>query len=431
MSRFLFVVPPLAGHINPASAVAAELVDRGHEVAWAGQPAALEGLVAADHPVFPCAVVPGIDDGPRDLRGVAALKFRWDEFFAPLAYAMAPGVTAAVMEFGPDLLVADQQTVAGALVAERLGVPYVTSSTTSTELSADPVGTPEFGRSGTSDPSDPSYGSDPSDPSEPWITDLLDGLRLRLGDPSARYDPRFSPRLTLVFSTSEFTGPQPSGRGPVRFVGPALGRLPDSRADTADAADAVDFPWRWVDRDDGRALVLVCLDTADTTVGAHFLAQCVDGVRARARELRAVVVDPEGILGPPLADDNLLICTEVPQLALLAHTDAVVCHAGHNTVTEALWHGVPLVVAPVRDDQPVVAARVTAVGAGVRVRFGRTDAKAVGCALDAVLGQPHFAAAARRVGRSFREAGGAPTAAAHLEALAIAEQENPWQGLQI
>ncbi|MEU6762388.1 glycosyltransferase [Streptomyces sp. NPDC046853] len=410
MSRFLFVVPPLAGHVNPASAVAAELTGRGHEVAWAGQPAALEGLVAADNPVFPCAGAPGIDDRPRDLRGVAALKFLWDDFFAPLAYAMAPGVTAAVMEFGPDLLVVDQQTVAGALVAERLGVPYVTSSTTSAELAGSPVGTPASGQ---------------ADQADQWITDLLDGLRLRLGDPSARYDPRFSPRLTLVFSTSELTGPQPPDGGPLRFVGPALDQTPDSRADTAD------FPWGWVDRDDGRALVLVTLDTAGTTVGAHFLAQCVDGLRARSRELRAVVVDPDGVLGPSRADDNLLICPAAPRLPLLSRTDAVVCHGGHTTVTEALWHGVPLVVAPVRDDQPLVAAQVTAVGAGVRVRFGRTDAKAVGSALDAVLGQPHFTAAARRVSHSFRDAGGAPAAAAHLEELAIAEQENPRQNLQI
>ncbi|MGW6058040.1 glycosyltransferase [Streptomyces sp. NPDC055189] len=404
MSRFLFVVPPLAAHVTPASAVAAELAGRGHQVAWAGQPAVLEGLVADGTPVFPCAGAPGVDDRPRDLRGEAALKFLWDDFFAPLAYAMAPGVTAAVMEFGPDLLVVDQQTVAGALVAERLGVPYVTSSTTSAELSGGPIGTPQF---------------------DQWITDLLDGLRLRLGDPSARYDPRFSPRLTLVFSTSELTGPQTPDRGLTRFVGPALGQEPEPDADTAD------FPWGWVDRDVERALVLVSLDTADTTVGAHFLAQCVDGIRTRSRALRAVVVDPDGVLGPPRDDGNLLICRAVPQLALLARADAIVCHAGHNTVTEALWHGVPLVVAPVRGDQPVVAAQVTALGAGVRVRFGRTDAKAVGSALDAVLGQPHFAAAARRVGHSFREAGGAPAAAAHLEELAIAEQENPRQGLQI
>ncbi|MGW7066768.1 glycosyltransferase [Streptomyces sp. NPDC054855] len=403
MSRFLFVMPPLADHVNPASAVAAELAVRGHEVAWAGQPAALEGLVAAGHHVFPCAGTPGVG-GPRDLRGVAALRFLWEDFFVPLTHAMAPGVTAAVLEFGPDVLVVDQQTIAGALVAERLGVPYVTSSATSVELSRGPSDTPQF---------------------DQWLTDLLDGLRLRLGDPSARYDPRFSPRLTLAFSTSELTGPQASDRGPVRFIGPALGQVPDS------PADATDFPWGWVDGDDDRALVLVSLDTADTTVGAHFLAQCVEGIRARSRVLRAVVVDPDNVLGPPRDDGNLLICPSVPQLALLARTDAIVCHAGHRTVTEALWHGVPLVVAPARHDQPVIAAQVTAVGAGVRVRFGRTDAKAVGSALDAVLGRPHYTAAARRVSHSFREAGGAPIAAAHLEELAIAEQENAGQGLQI
>ncbi|MFF1379712.1 nucleotide disphospho-sugar-binding domain-containing protein [Streptomyces sp. NPDC058308] len=414
MSRFLFVVPPLAGHINPASAVAAALAERGHEVAWAGQPAALQGLVAADSRVFPCAGAPGIEDRPRELRGVAALKFLWDDFFAPLAYAMAPGVTTAVMEFGPDLLVVDQQTVAGALVAERLGVPHVTSSTTSAELSGSLFGIPKV---------------------DQWLTDLLDGLRQRLGDPSARHDPRFSPRLTLVFSTSELTGSPARDRGPVRFVGPALG----SRGDIAD------FPWEWVDRDDGRALVLVSLGTVNATVGARFLARCVDAVRARSRDLRAVVADPGGLLGRPCGDDDVLIRPAVPQLALLARADAVVCHAGHNTVTEALWHGVPLVVAPIRDDQPVVAAQVTAAGAGVRVRFGRADAQAVGAALDTVLGRPHHAAAARRIGRSFRAAGGAPAAAAHLEELAVehveevveveeveevVEQENPWHGLR-
>lgn len=35
MSGFLFVVPPLVGHINPTVGVAAELAARGHRVAWA------------------------------------------------------------------------------------------------------------------------------------------------------------------------------------------------------------------------------------------------------------------------------------------------------------------------------------------------------------------------------------------------------------
>ena len=43
-----------------------------------------------------------------------------------------------------------------------------------------------------------------------------------------------------------------------------------------------------------------------------------------------------------------------------------VTHGGHNTVCEALAHGLPLVVAPIRDDQPTVAAQVVQAGAGVR-----------------------------------------------------------------
>ena len=53
MSRILFVVPPLTGHINPTVAVGAELAARGHEVAWAGHPAAMQSLLPGDARVFP------------------------------------------------------------------------------------------------------------------------------------------------------------------------------------------------------------------------------------------------------------------------------------------------------------------------------------------------------------------------------------------
>ncbi|MGY0063497.1 glycosyltransferase [Streptomyces sp. LZ34] len=93
--------------------------------------------------------------------------------------------------------------------------------------------------------------------------------------------------------------------------------------------------------------------------------------------VRAVVVDPAGSVTG--AGENILLRPHVPQLPLLARVDAVVCHAGHNTVCEALWHGVPLVVAPIRDDQPIVAGQVTDAGAGVRLRFGRADTRRRRC----------------------------------------------------
>jgi UDP:flavonoid glycosyltransferase YjiC (YdhE family) len=94
-----------------------------------------------------------------------------------------------------------------------------------------------------------------------------------------------------------------------------------------------------------------------------------------------------------------------------------VSHGGHNTVCEALAHGLPLVVAPIRDDQPIIAQQVTDAGAGVRVRFGRVRTAELGDAIRTVLDDPSYAAAARRVRDSFAAAGGATTAADHLEKL--------------
>lgn len=393
MSRFLFVVPPLVGHINPAVGVAAELAVRGHELAWACADAGLvRRLAGEDATVFPCAgPVPGSGDGvrPPDIRGPEALKFLWERFLAPLAEEMAPGVAAAVREFGPDVVVADQQALAGGLVAERLGVLWATSATTSAEFTDVLSGMPKVAE---------------------WLDELLGGLRGRIGDPARRADPRFSPHLVLAFSTPEFVGPGTRTGEQIRYVGPSI----------ADRPAPPGFPWDWLDP--ARATVLVTLGTANTDVGARFLMECQTAARERADRMQTVIVDPAGVLGGKGEGDDkgVLIVPSVPQLPLLERVDAVVCHAGHNTVCEALWHGVPLVVAPIRDDQPVIAGQVVEAGAGIRVRFGRVTAPKLGAAIDAVLHEPGYRVAAGRIRTAFRAAGGASAAATHLEQLAIA-----------
>nr|WP_203732730.1 glycosyltransferase [Streptomyces sp. SID12501] len=389
----MFVVPPLVGHINPAVGVAAELAARGHELAWAcADPGLVYRLAGEDATVFPCAgPVPGSGDGvrPPDLRGPEALKFLWERFLAPLAEEMAPGVAAAVGEFGPDVVVADQQALAGGLVAERLGLPWATSATTSAEFTDVLSGMPKVAE---------------------WLDELLTGLRNRVGDPAGTADPRFSPHLVLAFSTPEFVGPDARTGDQIRYVGPSV----------ADRPAPSGFPWDWLDP--ARATVLVTLGTANTDVGERFLTECQAAVRERADRMQTVIVDPAGVLGSTLGgehDKGVLITPSVPQLPLLEQVDAVVCHGGHNTVCEALWHGVPLVVAPIRDDQPVVAGQVVAAGAGIRVRFGRVTAPKLGAAIDAVLHEPDYRLAASRIRTAFRAAGGAAAAATRLEQLAI------------
>ncbi|MBU7598008.1 glycosyltransferase [Streptomyces sp. P38-E01] len=382
MSRHLFVVPPLTGHINPLRGVADRLAADGHQVAWAGHVPLLRELLGPQAQLYDCAG-PGDLTRPPDLLGPAAFRFLWEEFFVPLADAMAPGVAAAVEAFAPQVVVSDQHAVAGALVAERHGLPLFTSSTTSAEL-IDPLS------------SMPKVAA--------WLGDMLDGLRERHGDTRAHHDPRFSPHGVIAFTTAAFLGPDvemPHER--VHLVGPAI----------APRASDADFPWEWLE-EDGRRTVLVSLGTANDDAGSRFLHEAVTALESLAARVRGIVVDPAGVL-PSELPENVLALPRVPQLPLLERLDAVVCHGGHNTVCESLWHGVPLVVAPIRDDQPIVAGLVTGAGAGVRVRFTRVDAARLAKSIDAVLdASGGHAAAAHRIGETFRAAGGVRRAAGIL-----------------
>lgn len=198
--------------------------------------------------------------------------------------------------------------------------------------------------------------------------------------------------------------------GHVHLVGPAV----------APRGGGGDFPWERIDPD--RRLVLVSLGTANADAGGRFLTEAVSALEMLADRVQGVVVDPGGTLGavPP----GVIVRAHVPQLDLLARADAVVCHAGHNTVCETLWHGLPLVLAPIRDDQPIVAGQVVDAGAGVRVRFRRVDAARLATAIGTVLDDSGgHRTAAEAVGRSLRAAGGRAAAADHL--IRIAARQAP------
>jgi MGT family glycosyltransferase len=394
VSRFLFVVPPLVGHINPTVGLGAQLAEQGHEVAWAGHPEFIARLVGTQATAFPCAVPDSAAvERPADLRGPAALKFLWESFLIPLAEAMIPGVDAAVDGFKPDVLVVDQQAVAGAVVAERLGIPWATSATTAAEL-ADPLGgMPKVAA---------------------WVREMLLGLELEHGDPAAatseRYqrtygDLRFSPSLVLAYSSEQLSGRPDELADTLKYVGPSSAERPSDP----------EFPWHALPEPGTKPVVLISVGTANVHAGAEFLRSCAQAVAERP-DIFAVVVDPgNAVTESPV---NVLRVPHVPQLELLPRVSAVVCHAGQNTVCETLHHGIPLVVAPIRDDQPIVAQQAVDAGVAVRVRFGRARAEQIGAALDKVLTEPGYRASAERVAASFKAAGGAQAAARELIRLA-------------
>jgi hypothetical protein len=129
---------------------------------------------------------------------------------------------------------------------------------------------------------------------------------------AASVDLRFSPELVLVFSTPAFVG---GGGYPdhFAFVGPAIGGRPD----------ATPFPWDWLAGGGARAGVA---GHAQLAQRRSVLRRRRLGARRHGRP-RIIVAPRAGAAAAQRAGP-----AAVPQLALLPHMGAVVCHGSHNTV---------------------------------------------------------------------------------------------------
>ena len=384
----MFVSPPLAGHVNPTGGLGRELAARGHQVAWAGSEMFLRPLLGPDAQLFPTGSKVLRDQAAR---GYAAIRSLWEQFIVPYAKFTAKAVDKAVLAYQPDVIVSDEHTPAGAFTAYRHGIPWATLATSSMELTRPLRAFP---------------------PIEARILEHLRALWERAGLPPREFtDPRFSPHLVLALTSPALTGPQPF---PAHYalVGPVLA---DRSAQDA-AAGREPFPWDRLDPQ--RRHVLVTMGTLAADVAGGFYARAAQAVGELADRVQGIVIAPPEAL-PEDLPSNVLAVSWAPILELLERgaLDTVVCHGGMNTVCEALAHRVPVVPAPIRHDQPVIANQLAAAGAGLRVSFGRADAATLRRAIETVLDEPSYRDAAARISERFAEDGGARTAADRLEAL--------------
>src|SRR3954447_15784972 len=108
--------------------------------------------------------------------------------------------------------------------------------------------------------------------------------------------------------------------------------------------------------------------------------------------------------------------------ALLSTCGAVVTHGGLGTTLRALAHGVPLVLLPLGRDQGFNAVRVSELGAGIRLD-ARATAVAIRHAVEGVLSDPRYAAAAAELAARIAADEPDARAAQALERCAAASDE--------
>jgi zeaxanthin glucosyltransferase len=155
----------------------------------------------------------------------------------------------------------------------------------------------------------------------------------------------------------------------------------------------VDFAW---ERLDGRPLVYASLGTMQNGSEDIFrsIADACAGLEVQLVISLGGGLDPER-LGRMSGDP--VVVKYAPQLEIVKRAAAVITHAGLNTTLESLAEGVPLVCIPLGNDQPGVAARVAARGAGVVVPRRKLNAKRLRSAVRAVLKDEKYGRAAREM----------------------------------
>ncbi|MFC4534636.1 macrolide family glycosyltransferase [Sphaerisporangium dianthi] len=386
MSTIAFLNIPMHGHINPTLPVVAELVRRGHSVTYHTSAAFSKEIEATGATV---RLYPGGDrplpDPPIPLTMLDGL--------ARTATGLLPSVLSDLRRSWPDLIVHGAACPWGAVAARELEVPAASLFTTFA-----------FNR------------QVPSPTRASWELLATAAARSRTAQGylwsrwglSRRYATHGLPLLdllnvrqplNLVFTSRAFQPGADSFDQSYRFVGPSLGARPNDPS----------FP---VDR--LRDPVLYASLGTVFNAGPRLLREFAAALAPLGGTgvISTGEVDPAALEPLP---DNVIARRSVPQPEVLARAALFVTHGGMNSVNEAMYAGVPMLLVPQGADQPLVARRVVELGAGLSIRTEDATADALNTLARRLLDEPRFQAAAATLRIAQREAGGYLRAADELE----------------
>jgi len=383
--KVLMVAPPYAGHLNPLLVIAGHLAGRGAVCRFVTGPA--KAPYCHELGFGATAVLAGdpdamerIADTGRRMTGHPLRALRQVSANLRLLPRALPDVQVAAECFGPDVIVADFCAPVAGVVAERLGVPWVTTIPTPFAIE---------GRRGT-----PAYCGG-------WrpVHTPLGTLRDAVGRQTTRTMKRLAGRLfarelavfggslyrsdgTEVFysdqaivalglaeleferdwpPTLRFVGPLTASPGEPFSVEPVAPRVvepveapPDSNLDTLDPR---------------RPRVLVTVGTHLPWVKRGLVARVVAlAERLPGFDFAVALGDAGGTVTPSRVAASVAVVGWLDYDVALRGFDVVIHHGGAGITYSTLRAGVPAVVWPQDYDQFDFAARLVHQGLGVRIR---------------------------------------------------------------
>lgn len=407
------------GDVHPYMALALELKSRGHEALIATSEIYREKIESAG--IEFRAVRPDIS-GPDDpeteelLRKIMepqhGAEFLFKELIVPFLRDSYDDLNEAVR--GADLLVTHVITFAAPLVAQKTGIPWVSTVLAPVSLwsAHDPLVPPNM----------------------IWLAPLLRAagvtvnrgfmglvrrwtnswmepvyrLRRELGLPRGEhplFEGQHSPARVLALFSEVFAEVQPDW--PTQTVVTGF-PFYDKKDETPIAPELLKF------LDEGSAPIVFTLGSSAVFIADDFFHQSIAAARELERRAVLLIGDARNLPKQPLPE-GIVAFDYAPYGELLPRASVIVHQGGVGTTAQALRAGKPMLIIPYNHDQPDNAARIARLGVGRTVsRKGYKGARAVR-ELKELLDNPTYAQRAAQVGAKVRSENGARAAVDEIE----------------
>lgn len=382
MSKIVFFCIPAQGHTNPTLGVVRELISRGHQVWYYSYNNMREKIEAAGAAFMSCDAYDAeqrID--PKDAARVGKDLAFSTKILVDTTLALDDAVCEDMKRICPDCIVADSMAVWGKAVAMKLGIPFVSSTTTfafnqySAKIMKQSLGDmfcmifsmPKINK----DIKRLQVKSYP-------ISSVLDILQ---------NDDRTD---TIVYTSSEFQPCSETFSDKYAFVGPSIRPVTAPIEKTA------------------KKLVYISMGTVNNDMMA-FYKQCISALSESDYQVILSVGNSVALDAFWKLPANISVYPSVDQIAVLEKADAFVTHCGMNSASEALYFGVPLVMLPQTSEQGGVAERVQQLGAGIKLE--KVSEKNIREAVELVLSDVAYRKKALAISEGFRRCPGAKGAA--------------------
>ncbi len=162
-----------------------------------------------------------------------------------------------------------------------------------------------------------------------------------------------------------------------------------------------------------RPLVYVSLGTV-MHGNTGFYRACAEGLGDGPWDVLLSVGSPEGGAALGALPPNVRAEARVEQLRVLGEASVFLTHCGMNSVSESIWCGVPMVLAPQQSEEGAVARRAAELGAGLRLSAAARRQSGPRWSRCWGIGKRYRQAIAP-LAAGFRAAGGAARAAEKIE----------------